>query len=446
MPSANRHKLFRDPVHNIITLDMADEIERLIWRLICTRAMQRLRRIRQMGFAHLVYHGAEHSRFSHSLGVFHVARRIVEGLRQRGEQLDDQDRLEVYCAALLHDVGHGPFSHAIERVTGVHHEAYTLAHLTQPSSEIYACLSSFDPALPQRVAAYFDEHAPFDRTRQHLKDIVSSQLDADRLDYILRDGLSTGVKIGAYDFERIMAMLELYTGYDEHGQVRVKRLAVSYRAREAIEGYLIARFHMYKQVYLHKAVRAAEKMLEAAFERAKTLYQQDPSSFDHQSAGMHALLSGQAIALDDFIALDDTDVWMMLKCFSRHSDASLSRLARGLLERDLYKIIELDREDPVMAARVIDRARQLAKQLGYHPDYAALPDRAQNTPYTPYNPQAKPGEGAYIPILDRHGDISPIDHHSDLIHLLGTDSYKIWRLCVDTPLRDALKSAPLLTT
>lgn len=437
MPSANRHKLFRDPVHNIITLNMSDDVEHVIWQLICTRTMQRLRRIRQMGFAHMVYHGAEHSRFAHSLGVFHVARRIIDGLKQRGESISDEDRLEVFCAALLHDVGHGPFSHAIERVTHVHHEAYTAQLILDPASEVFAVLTQASPDLPERVARYFqDEHFP--RERQHLKDIVSSQLDADRLDYILRDGQATGVKIGVYDFERIQAMFELYHGHDERGELR--RLTVSYRAREAIEGYLIARFHMYKQVYLHKAVRAAEKMLEAAFARASELYLDGQRFDDSPGLGMDALLRRQHIPLDQFLALDDTDVWMMLKSWSRHEDVTLARLATGLIDRRLYKIIELDREDPVMAARVIDRATILARSMGYEPQYTVLPDRAQNTPYQPYNPNTAYGSGAYIPILDWRGELSPIDHHSDLIHLLGSDSYKIWRLCVPAPLREALEA------
>jgi HD superfamily phosphohydrolase len=428
-------KLFRDPVHNIIAFDLNDEVERILFRLIKTRTFQRLRRIRQLGFANLVYHGAEHSRFVHSLGVAQVARRMLAALDCG---FGEEERLEVMCAALLHDVGHGPFSHAIEKVTNVHHEEYSAQLVSDPESEVAEVLSEIDPSLPERVARYFGPRSEFPSDKHVLLDIVSSQLDADRLDYILRDGLATGVKIGVFDFERILTMLETYQGTSSDGRTS-RRLAVSYRAREAVEGYLMARFHMFKQVYLHKAVRAAEKMLEAVLRRAEQLQREGHDFSANPSPRFSKLLAGERLTTEEFVSLDDTDVWISLKQWRLESDPILARLSAGLLDRDLYKTIDLSVEDAVDIARTLDRANELARQMGLDPEYAVLTDRAYDTPYTPYDPEH--GDvGAHIPIIGASGEVSPIEDRSDMVHLLGRDSYKTLRLCVPAELRERLRN------
>ena len=438
MTAIVRPKLFRDPIHDIIAFNAHDEVERVVLELIQTRTFQRLRRIRQLGFAHAVYHGAEHSRFAHSLGVAHVARRMFDTLHRQGHFDDLDDRLEVICAALLHDIGHGPFSHAIEKVTGVHHERYTARLILEGQSEIHDVLRSADATLPERLAPYFDLGEPIAPKKRALKDIVSSQLDADRQDYILRDGLATGVRIGVYDFERIQTMFEVHSAGDSEGQERT-RLAVSYRAREAVEGYLIARFHMFKQVYLHKAVRAAEKMMRAAFARARALCEAGDESVCAQQGPMRQLIVGEELGLEAFLALDDSDVWVLLKRWGRHRDVILARLATGLVDRDLYKTIDLDRDDPVLVARVIDRANEVARDLKFDPRYAVLTDQAQDTPYRPYDPRAQGGLTSHIPIITPSGQAEPIEHVSDLIHLLGHDSYKVWRICVPKEIRAEMR-------
>jgi HD superfamily phosphohydrolase len=424
-------------VHNIIAFDVTDDVEAVLFELVCTTTFQRLRRIRQLGLAQLIYHGAEHSRFSHSLGVVHVARRIVHHLRSQGHICDDQDRLEVLCAALLHDIGHGPFSHAIEQVTHVAHERYTVALIEDPDSDVHRVLKAASPDLPARLVPYFGPRSQFPRQRQHLLDIVSSQLDADRQDYILRDGLATGVKIGVYDAERVISMLQVWQAPDGSAQ----RLAVSYRAREAVEGYLIARFHMFKQVYLHKAVRAAEKMLEATLRRAAWLCKRGEGFDPPLPALAKALLSGEPVVASVFVQLDDTDIWTWLKAWRDHPDVTLASLASGLLDRKLYKTVDLDSIDPVVVARTIDRAESLARERGLDPQFTVLVDRAHDTPYRPYDPTSG-AAGSHIPILHDDGSIAPIEHQSDLIHLLGSDSYKIVRLCMPELLRDALLQRP----
>jgi hypothetical protein len=429
-----RPKLFRDPVHNIIAFDLDDPVEELLFELVGTRSFQRLRRVRQLGFANLVYHGAEHSRFAHSLGVVHVARRMLEALES---DIDDDERIEVLAAALLHDIGHGPFSHAIEKVTDIHHESYTAQLVEDPASEVNEVLSRVDRTLPGRVARYFGPRDEFPSDKQLLRDLVTSQLDADRLDYILRDGLSTGVKIGVYDFERIQTMLGTYVGRAADGGEQT-RLAVNYRAREAVEGYLMARFHMFKQVYLHKAVRAAEKMLEAVLRRAGRLHAEGYDFDEPLSPVLGRLLAGQRLSTEAFISLDDMDIWMALKKWRVDADDVLSRLAGGLLDRRLYKTVDLSERDPVDFARLMDRANDLARRRGFDPDFAVLSDQARDTPYKPYDPDHG-NSGAHIPIIEPDGNVVPIEDHSDIVHLLGRDTYKILRVCLPEELREALR-------
>ena len=432
-----RPKLFRDPIHDIIAFHLDDPVEATLFDLICTTTFQRLRRIRQLGFAGLVYHGAEHSRFAHSLGVVHIARRMIESLSHQ-RPIDDITRLEVLAAALLHDIGHGPFSHAIEKVTGTHHEDFTRRAILDPDIDVHRVLHRADPDLPQRIARYFGPRRDFPRSRQLWLDIVSSQLDADRQDYVLRDGHATGVKIGMYDLERILAMLTTYEATDPSGET-VTRLAVSYRASEAVEDYLIARFHMFKQVYLHKTVRAAEKMLEAVLRRGAALIcdgRRWPGLQDDHPL-MRLLAGDDSLTVTDYLSVDDTDVWMMLKRWQTDDDPALARLSQGLLSRRLYKTVSLDDSDPVIVARVLDQARHLATEAGLHPDYAVLIDRASDTPYTPYDP-SHPLRSAHIPVVQRSGDVVPIEEGSDMIHLLGRDSYRRIRLCLPGELRRQL--------
>ncbi|WP_164856283.1 HD domain-containing protein [Lujinxingia sediminis] len=429
-----RPKLFRDPIHDIISLDLSDEAESLLFDLMRTSTVQRLRRVKQLGLASLVYQGAEHSRFAHSMGVAHIARRMVASLPM---EVDTRTRQEVFAAALLHDVGHGPFSHAIEKVTGVNHEQFTREAILDEEGEVFRILAAVDPELPRDVARYFEPREGFDPGRQVFRDIVSSQLDADRQDYILRDGHATGVKIGVYDFERILATLKVYESKGA-GAKTVRRLAVSYRAREAVEDYLIARFHMFKQVYLHKTVRAAEKMLEAVLRRAGERYAAGErwGGLDDRHPLLR-LLGGEALSTREYLQVDDTDVWMMLKVWQRGDDEVLARLSEGLLNRELYKTVDLPPGDPVLVARILDRAAEVAREQGLKVDYAVLVDRARDTPYRPYDP-SHPRLSAHIPVVERDGGVVPIEQGSDFVHLLGRDTYNTVRLCVPGSVRRVL--------
>lgn len=416
-------KLFRDPVHNIIAFDIDDGCERMLVELLATPQVQRLRRIRQLGLANLVYPGAEHSRFAHSLGVTHLARRVLDQVC--GGAPKPEIKYATLAAALLHDIGHGPFSHAIEAVTGVHHERVGAALLMDPETPVHQILAEVDAELPAQVAAMLGHEGP----RTFYGDIVSSQLDADRLDYILRDGLLTGVKIATYDLERIISTLQAEPGH----------LLASGRAKEAVEGYLIARFHMFKQVYLHKAVRSAEKMLEAAIARASRLIQAGSDLLLMPSGPLHTLLMGKRVAPVEFATLDDTDIWVVLKAWSRSEDPILAELATGLVDRQLYKTIDVPASDKRGAGGRIDLARSVVQRAGGDPEYHLLVDRAADIPYKPYDPEGTPGQRPIM--VDLPDGEARIETHSDIAHLLGRDRFEIQRICVPDRFRDRVRSA-----
>jgi HD superfamily phosphohydrolase len=418
--TALRPKLFRDPVHDIISFGKDTPEDRTLLAVIEAREFQRLRRIRQLGLTNLVYHGAEHSRFVHSMGVAHLARRMTLQLRPKAHPAD---RLAVIAAALCHDLGHGPFSHVAERLANFHHESVTIALVTTPGSEVHAALAAYDPSLPARVASYYEKGSA---SPPPLQQVVSSQLDADRMDYILRDGLATGVKIGVFDLARILGMLEEHDG----GRVRVNERAV-----EAVEGYLLARFHMYKQVYLHKASRAAERMLEAALRRARVLANAAVPGIGIDAGPFDRMVLGTATPTVDIPLLDDMDVWVALKRWSVHDDPILARLAGGLVNRRLFKTrpIPLGREGDA----VLEETRALARRLGEDPDFAVLVDSSADTPYSPYIP-GRTDLGDAIQLSTRDGRAVPIESLSHVVRLLGRIHYRVRRLIVPETVYRAL--------
>ena len=414
-------KLLRDPVHDIISVDPDEAGGRLILSLIDTPEFQRLRRIRQLALSFLIYHGAEHSRFSHSMGVYWLAGKM---LRQVGQSVSISDEQSVItrCASLLHDLGHGPFSHAIEGVTGERHELRTIGLLTHPDSRVAQVLAEYDPAMPQAVA---DVISGGDSLPAYLSEIVSSQLDADRLDYILRDGHATGVQIGRFDLARILALLQVHDGH----------LAIHKGATEAVEGYLLARFHMYKQVYLHRASRAAERMLKSALLRAGRLHQEGHDVGYWPEGPFGRLLEGERLDHPEFAAIDDIDVWMAMKRWSTSPDRGLSDLARGLNERRVWKVMDLP-ADSGEASEAIERARDIASRHGFLPDVHVLVDECADSPYRPFTGAGKSAQS--IRVADGKGGGWFIEERSDLIGLMGTLRHREQNLCVHPALRPLL--------
>src|SRR3982750_2424445 len=252
-------RIYRDPVHNIIRLQTDSDEGELMMRLIDAAEFQRLRRIKQLGLGLYTYQGAEHSRFTHSLGAFHLMTRVLDRFSER-YSIAPADRTAARAAALLHDVGHGSFSHVMEKLLGFHHEAWTVSAVLSEETEIGRVLRSYSAALPHRVASIIE--GKFQPAA--LAQLVSSQLDVDRMDYLLRDSLMTGAKYGIYDLEWIINALQI----DEEND----RIYVAARGLYAVEEYLQARYYMFRQVYFHRTLRSAEAVLRSIIRRALHLF------------------------------------------------------------------------------------------------------------------------------------------------------------------------------
>ena len=309
--------------------------KRIAWRLIDTREFQRLRRIRQLGFSDLVYPGATHSRLAHSIGVYCIARRLVDLIELREESDHDPNRARVaLLAALLHDIGHGPFSHAFEAVAealnrGKRHEEWSAEIVQDDQTEVHRVLRAADESLPEQVSALLMEE-PTDIYAT----VVSSQFDADRLDYIQRDRLMTGVESGHVDFDWLLDCLEV-------GRVTIARdepvespcLYLGPKGLSVAEEYLEARFRLYRMVYMHKTTRAAEKMLEKLLKGAVS--EMRGSDLAAREPLLRYLASEPSLGA--YLDLDDATVWAALAAYAEHGSPQVAELAKRILHRQLYK-------------------------------------------------------------------------------------------------------------
>jgi hypothetical protein len=420
--TAPRDRHFRDPVHDYISFRASSRTDRLLLSLVETREVQRLRRIRQLGLAHLVFPGAEHSRFPHALGVMAVAREMLEALRRRDPRLGRHEPV-VLAAALLHDVGHGPLSHAFEPIAGARHELWSSAIVVDEGTEVNRALRRFSRDLPEKVN---DLLLGRYRPAPLLADLVSSQLDADRCDYLQRDVLATGVRHGRFDLRRILLFLLPGGG----------RVLVDGRALAAVEGYVIARAHMYEHVYYHKTVRAAESMLRAAVVRARAA-----GALEGLQAGLRATLSGRRPPLGDYLAIDDGDFSAALKGWSEDADSGLASLSSGLLHRRLLKSVEIP--DAVAFgkgyAAVRDEARALVRRRGFDPDSDLVLDEAAEERYLPY--VAGAGRGHAILVHERGRSAPrPLEEVSDLVRRLSERRVFLVRWFCPEEIRDPLRA------
>ncbi|HEX8323613.1 MAG TPA: HD domain-containing protein [Tepidisphaeraceae bacterium] len=362
-------KIIRDPVHDVIALRTEVPVERLLFDLIGRSEFQRLRRVRQLGMASLAYPGADHSRYSHSLGVMETTRQILTQLGQQ-VHIDPFDYAACLAAALLHDLGHGPFSHVFERVSGVDHEVVSYRTILDPASGVHQTLRDFDAALPARVVELL-EGGP---TPSFLSDCLSSQLDADRLDYLLRDNLMTGSQYGNYDLRWLVQNMTVTPD--------TNRLAITFKGLSAVEAYLQARYHMYRNVYFHKVVRSAEGMVKMALQRAKRLAVQDRLEWPPREDPVCKTLLGQRLTNSEFIELDDITVMQCFKQWTRSDDAILASLCQGLLYRRLFKTIDLTRQtDTDRIDAMVARAKALVDDAGGDSDYTLFYDEPADTPY-----------------------------------------------------------------
>jgi len=386
-------KVFKDPVHKYIYVQ-----DKTVWDLINTREFQRLRRIRQLGTSYLTFHGAEHSRFSHSLGVYEVTRKIISQFeRNQYEDWPQEERLLCLCAALLHDLGHGPFSHSIEKAFGNRHEDWT-CRIVLGDTEVNEVLSRVSPDFPKKVAgvickSYSDEL---------VVSLVSSQLDADRMDYLLRDAYFTGVNYGTFDLERILRVIRPYKG----------RIVVKESGMHAIEDYLTARYQMHWQVYFHPVTRSGEIVLHKIFQRAKCLYE-DGYAFAFMVEPMLHLLQNR-LTLDDYLLLDDAVMQALLTFWCTERDGVLADLCRRFMHRRLFKYSTLEQAVPA----TLDRLAQALEECGFDPAFYMELDFPSDLSYDVYRP-GESDEKLPILLLDPQDGLTEISRKSEIVRSIS---------------------------
>src|SRR6266536_1033195 len=416
-------RIYRDPVHNIIRLRSDTDDGRLLIRLIDTPEFQRLRRIKQLGLGLYTYQGAEHSRFTHSLGALHLMARILDRLRE-SNKISPEDRAAAQAAALLHDVGHGPFSHAMEAVLGFHNEEWTVRAVTSDETEIGQALRAHSPDLPRRVASIIE--GTFKPAA--LAQLVSSQLDVDRMDYLLRDSLMTGAKYGLFDLEWIINALQI----DEAGD----RIYVAARGIFAVEEYLQARYYMFRQVYFHRTLRSAEAVLRSALGRALKLTEKGADVWCAGDAAFGKVLQGHRLTIIEHLEIDDSDVIFHLKQWQRASDPILKDLSQRFVGRRLFKAIDLDM--PLNErADFLDAARAVVAQAGFPPEYYFIEDRATDVPYYGYYTAegAEPRTRIYVEDGFAHPQIREISEVSEAIRGLRR-GYELHRACFPAEVKE----------
>ncbi|PJR90893.1 hypothetical protein CN878_10020 [Ochrobactrum sp. 695/2009] len=338
----------RDPLHDLIQFNMRDELERMLWEVAQTFPFQRLRRIKQLGFSDLVYPGATHSRYAHSLGVYHTAHQLLDRIERQMSDRSHSKRMQSLAAALLHDLGHGAFSHAFEKVGKklklemANHELVSDALIRD--SEVTPILNRLGKGFAEDVADIIQGIG--EKTIYNA--VVSSQFDADRLDYMRRDRLMSGTQHSAIDFEWLLANLEIgtvSTGVDDKKIGHVDTIVLGPKAVHAAEAYVLGLFQLYPTVYLHKATRGAELLFVELISRVVTLCQNGESKFTGLP-NLHPLVkfAKKPADLERALELDDTVIWGALPMLKEAKDKVIAEFAERLQARKLFKCVDVQVE------------------------------------------------------------------------------------------------------
>lgn len=397
MPASKR-KIINDPIYGFITID-----DPLLFDVINHPWYQRLRRIYQMALAQMVYPGAVHSRLHHSLGAYHLICLALNELKQKGTDISYEEEIAAKSAILLHDIGHGPFSHALEHifVPGVHHEMIGFRIMQKLNDELNGRLTT--------AIDIFTNQYP----KQFLHQLISGQLDVDRMDYLTRDSFFTGVSEGVIGYDRILKMLAVHDG----------QLMVEEKGTYSVEKFLVARRQMYWQVYLHKTVLAAEKMIVKIIERAREIFDDSlklNSTLDYFFEDFYKM---DDEALKKFCLIDDYDVMFAVKKWSSHADKVLSTLCSNLLNRKLYKCrLQTQAFDE---NEIEEKRRQMAAKMNisvHEAGYFVFTGEAMNTTYRLQDEQ--------INILSKNGNVKDISQVDDpLIHKTLSMPVKKFYIC-----------------
>lgn len=401
----NERKIVNDPVFGFINIPSG-----LLYDIVCHPLLQRLSRIKQLGLSSFVYPGAQHTRFQHSLGAFYLMSEAITQLRAKDNEITSEESDGVLAAILLHDIGHGPFSHVLENtlVKGVSHEEISLLLMQRMNKEM-------NGKLKLAMSIFKDEYH-----KKFLHQLVSGQLDMDRLDYLRRDSFYAGVTEGNIGSARIIKMLDVK---DDH-------LVVESKGIYSIENFLTARRLMYWQVYLHKTSVACERMLVSSLLRAKELASEGVELF--ASPALHFFLYNEIqsdefhskpACLENFIQLDDNDIWTALKVWSKHSDIVLSTLSQGMIDRKLFKV-ELS-STPIKKERIDDLIHKISETLKISKSEATY---FVSTPSIETNMYDSADDS--IDIIYKDGKIKNIAEASDMLNIsLLSKKVKKYYLC-----------------
>ncbi len=384
-------KVFRDPVYGYVHV-----YDQLIWDLIQTKEVQRLRRIKQLGGTYMVFHTAEHSRFSHSLGVYEMARRIIRALMHQETVLSEEERLLVLSAALLHDLGHGPFSHSFEAVFSVRHELFT-ERIIMEDTEVNRVLEGYQKGFAKKVRDVINKTYP----NPLVINIISSQLDADRLDYLLRDAYFTGAPYGEIDVERILRTMRVVNN----------KIVYKVSGMHAIEDYLMSRYQMYWQVYLHSAGRSFDLVIQRMLHRVRELIFEG-YEFNCHLGAIKDLFLEEEPSVETYLKFDDSTILYYASLFAEEKDPILSDLADRFINRRLLKEVHYTPSDETHEK--LKQIREYMIELGINPDYYLLTDHSVKTPYDYYGHKTNCLPDC-IELLMRDGSIQEISEVSTII-------------------------------
>ena len=377
-------KVLRDPVHGYIHVDL-----KVVWDVINSSWFQRLRRIRQLGGANMVYHCAEHTRFSHSLGVYEIVRRMISEVPDIDRALNEYEKITVMLAGLLHDAGHGPYSHAFEEISATSHEQYT-CRIIEENTEITKILENASKGLSKDVADVIRHKS----ANPLLSQLISSQLDADRMDYLLRDAYFTGTTYGEFDLERILRTL----------RVKDNRLVVKESGVYAVENYIMARYHMYWQVYYHPTARSYETLLHMLFKRMRDLGDTEDPSLLKQFV---PLVTKGKIPLEDYFALDESACSYGFHMLVHHQDPILRDLAERVRDRKLFAYAD-------STPQFNRQMRAKLKKAGYDLNYYWGRDSVMQKPYVPY----RGSQESAVWVWMKDGSVRELSNASNIVYSL----------------------------
>ena len=378
-------KVLKDPVHSYIHIHYE-----VIWNCLDSKEFQRLRRIRQLGGDFQVYPTAEHSRFSHSLGVYEIVRRMVTEVKSLCIELTEYEKVCVMLAGLLHDVGHGPFSHAFEHVTNHSHEEYT-AKIILGNTELNAILRAVSEKLPQDIVSIIQHTHENDILNQ----IVSGQLDADRMDYLLRDSYFTATSYGQFDLERILRTMRVRKTAEGR-----KVIVVKYTGIHSVEDYIMARYQMYWQVYYHPVARSYEAVFIQLFNRLKDIFKDDKDYFEDMKV-LIPFLEKSEVSVDEYFKLDENSLLYCCALIQDKEDKIAADLARRLQNRKLFEYVDYNEEN-------LAQIKNMLKESGLDDRYYLRIENIEASVYSPY-------KGRKILIEKLNGDIVALEKASTIV-------------------------------